>query len=222
MTDYSRENPSPRFRELVGYYQEMHVHGAVDQNIPAAETFDGRSLPKHAANIETIISVLGSRTILDYGSGKGKQYEPGAVNFPAGMQHADIRSYWNVETITCYDPGYEPFSTLPSGTFDGVVSTDVLEHCPKEDIPWLIDEIFAFARDFVYLNVACYPASKTLPNGENAHCTLEPPEWWSELFSRQVAEVPGLRWFAAYDVPQPDGKGGQNIEMVIHRGRWDN
>lgn len=221
MTSYSRENPSPRYIELLGYYREMHEKGAVAQNIPAEETFDGRSLPKHAANIQSIINVLGSRTILDYGSGKGKQYEPMEIELGNGQKYPDIRSFWNVEEITCYDPGHEPFRTLPDRTFEGVVSTDVLEHCPKEDIPWIVDEMFSYATEFVYVNVACYPAAKTLPNGENAHCTLEPPDWWTKVFDAQVRKTPGLRYYAAYDVPQKGPNGKSTIVTVMHRGKWN-
>jgi len=221
MNDYSRDNPSPRYVELLGYYREMHENGARDQNIPAEKTFDGRSLPKHAGNIQQIINVLGARTILDYGSGKGSQYGPMAIELPGGQKFKDIQSFWGVDKITCFDPGHEPFSKLPDGMFDGVVTTDVLEHCPKDDIPWILDEIFGYARDFVYLNVACYPASKTLPNGENAHCTLESPDWWSTQFSERVQRTPGLRFYAAYDVPQLGATGTSSIVTVMHRGKWN-
>ena len=111
MAQYSRENPSLRYIELLGYYRDMHRNGAVDQNIPPEETFDGRSLPKHAPHIQSILNVLGSRTILDYGSGKGNQYRPMKIDLPNGMRFPDIKSFWDVESITCYDPGYDPVST---------------------------------------------------------------------------------------------------------------
>ena len=167
MAKYSRSNPSPRYRELLDMYRDMHEHGARNENIPADETFDGRSLSAHAETIKTIIEVMGSKTIFDYGAGKGTQYRPWKIETPDGT-FSDIQSFWGVDSITCFDPGYPPFDTLPDNRFDGVVSTDVLEHCPREDVPWIINEIFSFADEFVYLNVACYPARKTLPNGENA------------------------------------------------------
>jgi hypothetical protein len=218
MTTYSRENPSPRYKELIGYYRDMHEHGALAQNIPAAETFDGRSLPKHAQHIYEIIQALRARTILDYGSGKGRQYGPMKIELSNGKTYPNIPSFWGVKSVTCYDPGYEQFNKLPNGTFDGVISTDVLEHCPKDDIPWILEEIFGYARIFVYLNVACYPASKILPNGENAHCTLEPPNWWIERFEARVTKTPGLKYFAAFDVPTTDARGDTSINMVLHQG----
>jgi len=150
------------------------------------------------AKIGTVIGVLGSETILDYGSGKGLQYQPIEISAPDGYTYNSVKEFWNVDSITCYDPAYQPFSVLPEGTFDGVVSTDVLEHCPKEDLPWIIEEIFSFAREFVFLNVACFPAKKSLPNGENAHCTIEPVEWWTSLLDNAVARRPGLRYYAEF------------------------
>ena len=92
-----------------------------------------------------------------------------------------------------------------------------MEHCPEEDLSWIVDEIFSFASAFVYLNVSTAPAKRLLPNGENAHCTVRPPEWWVPLFDGIHAEYPHLRYFVAFFVkrPQPDG---QVIEKtVLHR-----
>jgi hypothetical protein len=83
---------------------------------------------------------------------------------------------------------------VPQQKFDGVISTDVLEHCPEEDLPWILDEIFGYAAAFVYLNVACFAARKTLPNGENAHVTVRPGEWWHERVSSAAALHPKLLW----------------------------
>jgi len=219
MHQFSRENPSPRYTELLGYYKTMHDEGAENENISAANTFDGRSMLRQAPNILSIIKVLGSETILDYGAGKGIQYGPMEIKNPDGETFSDMKSYWNVRSITCFDPGHEPFSQLPEGNFDGVVTTDVLEHCPKDDIPWILHEIFSYAREFVYLNVACYPAKKTLPNGENAHCTLESPDWWKGVFDTVLVDYPNLRYYAVFDVPADKGNGTAQIETVQIRGK---
>ena len=64
-----------------------------------------------------------------------------------------------------------PPSDPYEGTYDGVISTDVLEHIPEEDIPWVLDDLFAQAKTFIYAVAACYPAKKIMPDGTNAHCT---------------------------------------------------
>ena len=47
-TGYSRRAPSPRYRELLTQYVQMHVHGEQFRNIPAEQTFAGHSMPRHA------------------------------------------------------------------------------------------------------------------------------------------------------------------------------
>ena len=212
---YSRANPSPRYRELTAYYRHMHENGIPDQGIAASETFDGRSLQAHTATPRRIIGVLGSKTLFDYGAGKGTQYGPARITASDGHEYPDLGTFLGVDSVTCYDPGYAPFDSLPRARFDGVISTDVLEHCPAEDIPWIIDEIFSFADEFVYLNVACYPAKKLLPNGENAHCTIEPPEWWKAHLDRALGQRPGLRYYAVYYVPDPQPNGSSAMGQVL-------
>jgi len=193
-TRYSRNNPSPRYRELLDLYRKMHQEGEQFSGLPAEKTFTGHSLVPQARRILELIDMTGARTILDYGCGKGEQYKASPVVIPGEGEYHSVQDYWVVDSIHCYDPNYLPFSTLPTGTFDGVVSTDVLEHCPEPDLPWILDEIFGFARLFVFANVACYPAKKRLANGENAHCTIRPPEWWTRLIGEVAANHPQVKW----------------------------
>jgi 2-polyprenyl-3-methyl-5-hydroxy-6-metoxy-1,4-benzoquinol methylase len=167
---YTRASPSPRYRRLLEQYQHMHLHGEQDAGIPPEQTFPGRSLPKQAPHIKRLIKATGAATILDYGCGKGQQYLPLRIADPdERIEYPDIKSYWGVQAIQCYDPAYQPFMQLPTGKFDGVICTDVLEHCPEEDIPWILAEQFGYANKFVFANVACFPARKKLPSGGNAH-----------------------------------------------------
>ena len=190
---YSRSNPSPRFVELLEQYRAMHREGDVRRGTPAEHTFDGKSLPRQASRIKKMIERSGARTILDYGRGKGRQYLPAGIMENGAVRWNSMQEYWGVASIRCYDPGHAPFSALPEGQFDGVVCTDVLEHCPEEDLPWIVGELFGYARLFVFANVACYPAAKTLPNGENAHCTVQPASWWGETLARHFRHVEPLR-----------------------------
>lgn len=187
---YSREHPSARYRELLAQYARMHVEGETRLGIAAEQTFPGSSLGAHIVRIKRLIEETGARTLLDYGAGKGQQYRPQKIVVDGRHVADGIAEYWDVDEVRCFDPGFAPHSALPDGRFDGVVCTDVLEHCPEEDLPWILDEIFGYATRFVYLNVACFPARKHLPNGENAHVTIRPPEWWRSL----VAAHATVRW----------------------------
>lgn len=194
MTAYTRNNPSPRYRDLIDQYCKMHAEGEQFLGIPPEQTFPGLSLPAQASRIKRLIAATESLNILDYGSGKGKQYDLSPVKDGEGNTFETMMDYWDVDSVRCYDPCYPPFSNLPSEKFDGVISTDVLEHCPEEDIPWIIDEIFNFAERFVFANIACYPAKKRLPNGENAHSTIKSPEWWAEILQKIASRYPAITW----------------------------
>lgn len=183
---YTRENPSPEYREMVEMYSTLHREGAEterrkDAKRSAAQTFSGKMLIENAPSIGDLIARTDCGSLLDYGSGKGEAYQQKDIELAEDEATPSLKEYWNLDNIRCYDPGYEPFSQLPSDRFDGVICIDVLEHITEPDLPWVLDEIFGYARKFVFANIACYPAKKQLPNGKNAHCTVRSPEWWSGL-----------------------------------------
>jgi|GEM_PF-640293 len=192
---FSRDNPSPKYQKLVSLYRQMHENGEIFLHLKPEDTFPGLSLLPQAEQVKRLIEATGACKLLDYGSGKGSQYALRDVSLPgvAGTWPS-IEQYWGVEEVRCYDPAYPPYSELPRGAFDGVICTDVLEHCPEEDIPWILDELFSYARKFVFANVACYPAMKKLPTGENAHCTIRPQPWWENHIRLVCAKHPGVQY----------------------------
>lgn len=191
---YSRTQPSPRYLELQAMYRRMHEKGEEHMQRRPEETFPGFSLDPQIERIGALIRRTGADTVLDYGCGKGRQYEPREIRGSDGERWPGVIDYWDIGEVVCYDPCYPPFSRLPEGTFDGVICTDVLEHCPEEDMPWIVGELFSYANRFVFANVACYPANKRLPNGENAHCTIRPLQWWRELVEGVARRRPGVAW----------------------------
>lgn len=204
---YTQSNPSPRYRELVAMYRDLHLNGEKSLGLAPEKTFDGLSLLPQAGRIAELCREFGAHTMLDYGSGKGKQYLIKRIDDGTGRIFDGIVAYWGLESVHCYDPGYLPHSQRPAEKFDAVISTDVLEHCPEEDVPWILDDMFGYARLFFYANVANFPAMKTLPNGENAHCTIKPVEWWQDILARTAARHPGVRfevWVESV-VVGPDG-----------------
>lgn len=193
--EYSRENPSNRYKNLIAQYKMLHTEGERKLGIPPDQTFTGYSLLPHVDHIKRLIQKYDANHILDYGCGKGAQYTIPIID--VGLQEKELLvDYWNITGVHCYDPCVEEFSELPSGNFDGVISTDMLEHCSEEDVSWIVDEMFSFANSFLYTNIACYPAKKTLPNGENAHCTIKSPVWWRDLLFAAGEKRPTVEWEA--------------------------
>ncbi|MDA0341833.1 MAG: class I SAM-dependent methyltransferase [Proteobacteria bacterium] len=196
---FSRENPTPHYRKLIEFYQQLHHTGGLFQghqgaddvvSIPPENMFEGGGLLDFALPIKTISQRNGARSILDYGSGKGLQYDKGRAMLDG--QPVDVRDYWGVDQIHVFDPGLSEKATPV--TADGVISTDVLEHCFHADIPWIIEEMFALAGKFVWCNIDCFSARKLLPNGENVHITVREPAYWQGVFEATGNRYRSIDW----------------------------
>ena len=113
--------------------------------------------------------------MLDYGSGKGDFYfEKRKFN---NKVYQPLKDFWNIKP-TLYDPAVIKLDKPKNTKFDIVISIDVLEHIPLQDLNWVISEILSFSKNLVFINVACYPADVILEYGRNAHVSLFPPMWW--------------------------------------------
>lgn len=201
----SSASPSLRYSELLAQYRKLHREGEPSINLPTEKTFPGTSVFPQARRIKAMIEKSGATSLLDYGCGKGQQYEARAINVPDAGVFESLQDFWDIDYIFRYDPAYEKFSRRPETTFDGVICTDVLEHCPAEDLPWIVRELFSFANKFVFASVAGHAAKKTLPNGENAHCTQKPGAWWQDLFEAVSSEFPAHRWELWHHVKNANG-----------------
>ena len=186
--NFSRQSPSKRYQELVEIYRKMHKEGdknpssAVKKN--AEDTFKGDQTKYYVKDIKKYIKFTTSKTILDYGSGKAVFYKKKDLKIKSESdkkEYKNIKDFWNVNEIKFYDVGVKEYQVFPNKNFDGIICTDVLEHIPIEDIPWVVNELFSFAKKFVYIKVACSFAGSVLPSGENAHITVAGPDWWYGL-----------------------------------------
>jgi hypothetical protein len=191
---YSRQNPSQKYTELVTHYSSMHQEGLPDEGVAPENLYYGASLIRHLPIIRDLVAESGAKSMLDYGSGKGRFYELRDIELRTGEVIPSVAEYLGLSSIRCYDPAVKSHSTLPDEKFDIVISTDALEHCPEPDLPWIVDEIFGFATKMVYANVASYPAIKRLPNGENAHATQRDHLWWKDLLDDVSNRHPGVHY----------------------------
>lgn len=193
---FSRDAPTPHYGRLIGFYQDLHRNGAIQRGdaegprVAAPDTFDGAGLLAFAPRVRTIAQRHGARSILDYGSGKGFQYQTGRALLNG--EPTSLMDYWGVSEINVFDPGVSQHKRPVAS--DGVICTDVLEHCFHADIPWIVEEIFSLARAFVWCNIDCFAAQKLLPNGENVHITVRHPEYWRGVFEATANRFPGVDW----------------------------
>ena len=125
--------------------------------------WQGTSIINYIPKINQIIKEKDIKTILDYGCGKAKHHPKKWI-------------------ATKYDPAIQEYQNKPQDKYDLVISTDVLEHIPVENLKQTINEIFGYSNKWVFVSVCCRKAEAILPNGYNAHATIESAKWWKELF----------------------------------------
>lgn len=133
-----------------------------------SKTYSGLFLRPHAARIKEIIDRLKIRSILDYGCGKGRQYEwvshDDATGTPKGYT---LEQFWGV-TVRRYDPCWPPFAEAPEGRFDLVLCTHVLGSIPAPDFQAVKWNIYRYALKAVYFAEKLGPIGKkvfTAPEG---------------------------------------------------------
>ena len=157
----------------------------------------GWELEKHGtpSEIVRLVNETNSKTLLDFGCGQGAQYTEWKVHEKYGFP-----------LPTLYDPAIEEYSHLPEEKFDGIISTDVMEHIPEESINSTLEYIFTHATKFVYIKLSTKIACTILPNGKNAHATVKPINWW-------VDKIKSSPHFPPYTVVVQDSRGGATWQV---------
>ena len=122
--------------------------------------------------VDPLIQVVDkeSKSILDYGCGQAGT----AIEMGKRMGLTDIGEY---------DPAIAGKDTLPNRDYDTVICTDVLEHVPEDELPELFTTVWGLADKEAIFVVCLKLAGEILPCGDNAHCTVQPKEWWEKQLS---------------------------------------
>lgn len=158
----------------------------------SSKTFSGKFLRPHAPFIKELIEQHGVRSILDYGCGKGSQYEwvshGGDASIPEGMT---LESYWGIE-VTKYDPAYPPFAAEPVGQFDLVLCTHTLGSIPTVDLPAIVDRIYGLARKAVYFAEKIGKVKKQLFTAATHPLGWSREQWEQLLRSRHPWNVTAI------------------------------
>jgi len=138
---------------------------------------------KRIPHILPVIKEFGIKTILDYGCGQG--------TLAIGLEEAKKNGVVEFDSICNYDPARREYSKKPTGVFDLVCCTDVLEHIEPDYLDNVIEDLYQYTGKVAYLFIACSKANKVLPDGRNAHLIQEGPHWWmSRLISDKTPWAP--------------------------------
>lgn len=132
---------------------------------------------KHAPTVLKLVASLGTRSVLDYGCGKGLL----AKNMPFPI--------WE------YDPAVPGKEESPRPA-DLVICTDVLEHIEPDKLNYVLDDLRRVTRTLGYFVIHTKAAMKTLPDGRNTHLIQRGKRWWKARLAKffmvgKILEVKG-------------------------------
>lgn len=144
--------------EYVGYYRDLH----------AKEKYGADCHRVFLPHVLACIVDLKPKSILEFGCGQSQLYKVLPLE---GVEYHR------------YDPAIPEVSELTVKKTDFALCTDVMEHIPEDDVEDVL-AIIASISDKVFFNIATRPASKILPNGENAHCTVWSAEKWMSVIHK--------------------------------------
>lgn len=151
---------------LPGMYAEMHAAGA----------FKGDSWRRHYDGLLRFLGgprEVAAHVVVDFGCGPA-----------GGLADPDAPARRMPKRVLPYDPYVKayvspPWKAQPTAFF----SCDVFEHLPVEALRDLARQLCkARSVTRAYVVLATRAATKTMPNGVNAHLTVRPADWWHGFF----------------------------------------
>jgi len=69
-----------------------------------------------------------------------------------------------------------------------IFNFDVLAHIPEEEIPGVLADMRSFGGH-AFFHLSHVKASHVLPDGTNAHCTVQPPQWYQNVIARAFEDT---------------------------------
>jgi SAM-dependent methyltransferase len=75
-------------------------------------------------------------------------------------------------------------SLFKENMFDAVVCLDVLEHVPTDYVVKVVDNLYYWARKYIFLQIALFQDYFGKKVGEPLHLTVQPKSWWDIIFNK--------------------------------------
>lgn len=158
--------PGESYEYFIEQYKEL-LKGDYTREINISPTYEKRD------SIKPLLEEYECKTLLDFGCARAVQWT-----------EFDLQGYWNLSEVRLYDPAIEEYSEYPTGSYDAVICIDVMEHIPEDSIDYVVNQILDKATKLVIFRICIAPASAILPDGQNAHVTVQNSQWWRERIAR--------------------------------------
>ncbi len=164
--DYTRTAPHPK--GTIGFVKPELIsaeYRGLNAQLHRSNPTYGAGGQKHAETVCRIAEKIGTRSILDYGSGKGLLAQ--AIPYPI----------WE------YDPAVLGKEGAPRPA-DLVVCTDVLEHIEPEKLMFVLGDLQRCVLKVGYFVIHTGPAQKSYADGRNTHLIQRGESWWRKHLDR--------------------------------------
>lgn len=166
-----------------------------------SKTYSGRFLRPHAQAVKGLIERHGATSILDYGCGKGDQYQwvgEGKVGgVPAGMT---LEQFWGVP-VHKYDPAWPPLAkpepeeiVAKHGRFGVTLVTHVLGSIPIFDLTrWVFPRLAELTSGAIYIAEKVGPVRKQVIT-QTEILPRWPAPYWSGMVQAASTLHPEQVW----------------------------
>lgn len=153
------------------------------------KTYSGGGTLAYAEEIKALAEKHNAKTLLDYGCGKGLQYEIGSIiNFGANTQ--TFNDYLDLTSVYKFDPCVEQFEVYPplDAKFDAIIAIQSLSAIPTEDLSIVISHLMNMTTKFCFVGTNLKLGKKKKRGNEiEQEYTLEEIErtnrdWWTDQF----------------------------------------
>lgn len=136
----------------------------------------GKGGLKNAPYLLPHVRELRPTSAIHYGSCQGKLIE--------FLRHAGITR------VVRYDPNVPDLSRRPRGFFDLLISVDLLEHIPEDQIDVVLAEMAALAREAIIVIDTRRPKGG---DGATARLTIRSHAWWHARLKSHFSHVEAIR-----------------------------
>lgn len=124
----------------------------------------GMGACKYLDEFLPFLKELNCTTLLDYGCGRHVVKAPLAELFPK-------------LSIFGYDPALPEYADLPDPA-QFVLGINVMEHVEEPFVVQVLEHVCSLTQVGAFFNIGMTRSKKVLPDGRNAHITLQSHDWW--------------------------------------------
>ncbi len=137
-----------------------------------------------APDLARLLAEAGAETVLDYTFGVDD-----------GSAAGDTQQAYGARRVQRHDPAVPGLAAPPrsQGRFDAVVGRAGLERIPDDDVPWVVDELFAAAERLLYVVVADEARRDVLGDGTVLRIRSRGRAWWESHFAAASLHHPAVR-----------------------------